>query len=314
MAKLLLVLLLAAPPLLAQSSRPSEAETEAHRLTFCDLAANPAAFDHELIRITAFVSHGFENFTLSDPSCSEQREHFQVWLTYGGKTQSSTVYCCPGEDGREPRSRPLTVEDIQVPLQTDQTFEQFTNLLKAETDTTARATLVGRFFAGGKETGKDSTYWRGYGHMGCCSLFVIQSVEAFDPHTKTGLDYSAEAGWYEKEGCEVGSLRWLKHISVSDVSSAKFAIREQEQADSGERAWTFADSAKVAQESLKPYFEERIPTLRNVKHAPGRQVFRWRDGKKLVVVVVTRPYWLSFYAKSQSVAWIATMVKEGECN
>ena len=32
-----------------------------------------------------------------------------------------------------------------------------------------------------------------------------------------------------------------------------------------------------------------------------------------MVVVVTRPYWLSFYAASDSVAWVSTMIKEAEC-
>ena len=149
--------------------------------------------------------------------------------------------------------------------------------------------------------------------MGCCSLFVIQRIESFDPHERTDLDYTSEAGWYEKEGCEVGSLRWLRHVSLSDVDGVKLALLEQEKADRGERAWAFADPVRVAQESLRPYFENQTPVLTKVRKIPGRQVFRWRAGNKVVIVVVARPYWLSFYAKSDSVAWVSTMVKEGEC-
>jgi hypothetical protein len=46
------------------------------------------------------------------------------------------------------------------------------------------------------------------------------------------------------------------------------------------------------------------------KKTPARYVFRWRNGKNQVVVVV-RPYWLSFYANWRSVVWVATMIKGG---
>ncbi|MBI2956249.1 MAG: hypothetical protein HYY26_02930 [Acidobacteria bacterium] len=95
---------------------------------------------------------------------------------------------------------------------------------------------------------------------------------------------------------------------------AEQAIAEQALADSGERVWAFSDPLRVAVESLKPFYNEQAPRLRNVKKTKVRQVFRWRKGKKSITVVVRRPYWLSLYSKSGSVAWVSTMIKEAECH
>ncbi|HUO15152.1 MAG TPA: hypothetical protein VMX38_09205, partial [Verrucomicrobiae bacterium] len=260
---------------------------------------------------SAFVTHGFEDFHVTEPDCPTQ--NFSVWLMYGGKAESNTVYCCPGEAGRETRSDFLTVESIQIPLVNDPTFQQFIELLKKEPDTTVRSTVVGRFFSGTKETSERGTFWRGFGHMGCCSLLVIERVESFEPHTRRDLDYTAEAGWYEDEGCKWGSEQNLLRISVDNWDGAgQKGIAEQEKADHGQ-SWAFTDPQRVAMESLKLLYPSQLPILHNVKKTPARQVFRWRSGKKSVVVVVTRPYWLSFYAASHSVAWVTTMIKEVGC-
>jgi hypothetical protein len=91
------------------------------------------------------------------------------------------------------------------------------------------------------------------------------------------------------------------------------AIAEQREADNGEAAWAFNDPQRVAIDSLKPYYPNQVPVLRRVKKTPARYVFRWKTGKNQVVVVVTRPYWLSFYAASRSVVWVSTMIKEAGC-
>jgi hypothetical protein len=313
---LLFALSVATSPLFAQSVQSSsDAASEPRKVTYCELAKDPAAYNHELVRLTAFVTHGFEDFHIAEPNCANPQQHFSVWAMYGGKAESNTVYCCPGEGGRETRSEPLTVEGIQIPLIDDAVFQQFADLLKKEPDTMARVTIVGRFFSGEKQTINGLTFWGGAGHLGCCSLFVIQRVEWYEPHIRSDVDYTAEAGWYEKEGCDPSSLRYLRHVSIpySD-GEAERVIADQKLADSGAQVWAFNDPQRVALESLKPYYNGRVPVLRNVKKTKARQVFRWRDGKKSVVVVVAKPYWLSFYADSPSIAWVATTVKEAECD
>jgi hypothetical protein len=259
------------------------------------------------------MTHGFEDFHLADPTCTTQG--FSVWVMYGGKAQSDTAYCCPGEGGGKTRPDSVTVEGVQLSLVNDLTFRQFTDLLKKEPDTTVRVTAVGRFFAGEKRTVDGVTSWGGAGHLGCCSLFVIQRVESFKTHTRSDLDYTAEAGWYEKEGCKFRSLRDQRHVSIAyPDSETEQAIAERRSADSGEASWMFSDPQRVAEESLKPLHADQVPVLRSVKKTSARQVFRWKNGKNQMVVVVTRPYWLSFYAASGSVAWVDTMVKEAGCD
>ena len=295
-------------PLLAQTA----ATSDPHQVTYCELSRDPSAYNHELVRLTGFVTHGFEDFQVTEPDCPTQG--FSIWLMYGGKAESNTMYCCPGEAAQEKRSDSIKVEGIQIPLVDDHIYQQFADLLKREPDTTVRATIVGRFFSGEKVPFGTSTHWRGFGHMGCCSLLVIQRVESFEPHTRTDLDYTAEAGWYEDEGCKWDSEQDLRHVSASNwQGSAQLAVAEQKSADKGE-TWAFSDPERVAIESLKTYFPGQKPVLRKVKHTSARHVFRWRNGKTSVVVVVTRPYWLSFYAASPSVAWVSSMIKAAQCN
>ena len=300
--------------LLAQSASSSQdADNQPRVVTYCDLAKDPAHYNHALVQITAFVTRGFENFQLSDPSCGNIQQHFSVWLMYGGTTESGTAYCCPGEAGQETRSHSLQVDGIDVPLVNDGTFQHFQDLLKREADTSVRATLVGRFFSGAERKTDRGTFWSGYGHLGCCSLSAVKRVQSFEPHVRNDVDYSAEAGWYEPEGCKYSSLRYVREVSLAfPGEGTDGAIREQHAADASE-TWRFTQPERVALESLNEVYGAKDHTLKTVKATQVRQVFRWREGKKLIVVVVTRPYWLSFYSASQSVAWVSTNIREVAC-
>jgi hypothetical protein len=50
-------------------------------VTVCELKANPADYNHKLIEVIGFVSHGFEDFGLFDANCPSWP---YVWLEYGG--------------------------------------------------------------------------------------------------------------------------------------------------------------------------------------------------------------------------------------
>jgi hypothetical protein len=49
--------------------------------------------------------------------------------------------------------------------------------------------------------------------------------------------------------------------------------------------------------------------------APGRKTYQWNAGDaKTYTVVVSRPYWLSFYAHDpKQVAWVAVIAYEAKC-
>jgi len=140
----------------------------------CVLQADPGVYNHKLIEVRGVVSHGFENFTLSDSRC----EHGSgVWLEYGGRVNSETEYCC---GVKTPRAAALVVEGITTALTEDAMFRRFDAQVRTRGDVRFRAHLIGRFFAGVKQHTPKGEFWGGYGHFGCCSLLVIQQVLMVD--------------------------------------------------------------------------------------------------------------------------------------
>ena len=165
----------------AQSKRQTFTQTtQPKSVTLCELAHDPAAYNHALIRISGTASLGFEDFTLSDPKCQPPVSgDFDVWLTYGGTLESGTIYCCPGEGEKRIRKKTVEVEGISVPLVNDGQLRRFLSALKRKPHT-AKATLIGVFFAGITKSESGQPTLRGFGHLGCCSLLVIQQVEAVE--------------------------------------------------------------------------------------------------------------------------------------
>lgn len=143
----------------------------------CELSTAPSAANHVQIRVTGIVERESEHFVVTDPACPTDRPSVPIWLTYGGTQPSGAIYCCPGEGEGTPRPKPLSLDGIVLPLVADETFRRFLELMKTEPRATARATLVGTFFA---YTGDPQGGSVGYGHFGCCSLLVIQRVERFE--------------------------------------------------------------------------------------------------------------------------------------
>jgi len=144
----------------------------------CSVSADPDAWNHKRIRLSGIVTKEFESFTITDPGCPQTEDAVGIWLTLGGRTSPGVIYCCPGE-GQRDRAQAVTVNGITVPLIKDAMLAQFVRLLRGNETFSGRATLVGRFFAG-QRADRDLN-WRGYGHFGCCTLFVIERVEALAP-------------------------------------------------------------------------------------------------------------------------------------
>lgn len=266
----------------------------------CDLQKDPAKYNRKLVKITGFVSHGFEDFAVFDPSCDSRNS---IWLEYGGKKASDTMYCCDVVPGHT-RTQDVSVEGVSIPIVDDEQFKQLNALIKAKYDRVMHATLIGKFFSGEKEKYPGGEFWSGYGHMGCCMLFVIQQVVSVDGSNRSDLDYGASADQpnIEKEGCgyRILSRDWRFNQ----------ALDLQRKAETGERAWAFEDSARVAREVLsreKGTPESNIVGLKRTREMPGRHVYTWqpRGDESTYMVVISRPYALSFYAQDSSkVSWI----------
>ncbi len=143
--------------------------------TVCEISKQPAAWNHVRVRVTGVAEYGFENFVLTDPACPATEQ--SIWLTFGGRTTSGAIYCCPGE-GEPRRSEPLVIDGLKLPLVEDQTFRRFTAQLRKGSSAEQRVTVVGTFFSGHKDSERGT--WGGFGHFGCCSLLVIEQVERFE--------------------------------------------------------------------------------------------------------------------------------------
>lgn len=285
-------------------------------VTVCQLKNDPSAYNHKLVEVTAFVSHAFEDFTLFDPTCSSWPG---VWLEYGGKAKSGTMYCC-GVTADRHRVKEMKVEDIPIPLTDNEQFREFDKLIQppfrsGRNGAIVHATLVGRFFSGRQIKYPKATFWGGYGHMGCCSLLAIQEIKSVDGQNRDDLDYGASADQpdIDKTGC---GYRFL-----TPVDSTSDSIKAQQEADLGQKNWAFDDPQHVASDALARFAhveEQSISGLKEKQKAQGRFVYEWSPGGKAgaetYMVVVSRPYLASFYAHDpKRVAWVLAAAYVSSC-
>jgi hypothetical protein len=274
-------------------------------VTYCELVANAKQFDRVRVRITAFTEHAFEHFVLADPSC-EDKLGFSFWVAFGGDVPSGAIYCCPGEGF--PGGAPKPSAKAEFPLVDDKVYRRFRTVLDSEGDTTVRFTVVGTvLLKPDPEPGNPLSLMRGYGHMGCCNLFVIEQIERFDEHKRKDLNYKATGAFYDGRRC------WRSLDDREDDWSEAQAIREQQTADAGDRRWAFSDPRRVALEALRRQHGAQVSDLVLVKTGPGLQVFEWRHDRRWTTAVVLRPYWLSSFAKTKDVVWTAAKLETTSC-
>lgn len=275
---------------------------EVQKVTPCQLANAPKSFDHRIIEVVGFISHGFEDFALFDPGCDAR---LQVWLEYGGSVSSGTMYCC-GVSANRSRQDPLVIEGVPVSLIEDGRYRQFDRLVQRLPDSIVHATLRGRFFAGGPDPAN-----RGFGHMGCCSLLAIEQVISVDPQEDPHLDYRA----YPDQPDARCNYQMLNPFG----SDRKF-IAAQQVAELSGSDWAFDDPQRVASEGLARLLSADAAVIRNLKQKSrtrGRIVYDWqRSGKgPKYMLVVSKPYWLTFYSRdAKRVAWILIEVYELQCD
>jgi hypothetical protein len=157
------------------------------RVSLCDIKARPENFLHKLVEFTATASHGFEDSMVEDSRCSWPDHGPGIWMEYGGKRSTATMYCC-GFSAKPDRPDTLVIDGVSLDLVNDDIFREFDKRLhpkhpKQRSSDTVRATLRGRVFARYEGIGgtKQNPTWRGYGHMGCCMLFIVTQVVSVDP-------------------------------------------------------------------------------------------------------------------------------------
>jgi hypothetical protein len=288
---------------------------EPEKVKLCQLKNDPPAYNHKLVEVEDFVSHDFEDFSLFDPACPAWPD---IWLEYGGKSKSDTIYCC-GPTAGKTRPHELKMEDIAIPLVENDQFRKFDKLIQppfrsGTHGAIVHATIVGRFFAGRKQTYPNGkTAWAGFGHMGCCSLLAIQEIKSVDPQDRDNLDYGASYDQPDisKAGCGYSFL--------TPIEMSSNLLQAQQEADQGERAWALDSPQRVASEALIGLAKLKVQGplgLKETSKAPGRIVYEWRESSESnpFMVVVSRPYWLSFYAHDpKHVAWVVVAAYKSSC-
>jgi len=151
---------------------------------FCDLLKDPKAYDGKQIQIRGKISLDMEDFTIFDTSCNTWPG---VCLMFGGDVSTPTKSTVNDNDRRPGQN--IKVNDIEYELVKDANKKEFLMVITAWRGKKQKplyrvtATLIGTFLAGrSKEESKAKGMpnFPGYGHMGCCHLFIIQRVSAVD--------------------------------------------------------------------------------------------------------------------------------------
>jgi|SRR5215472_13891019 len=148
--------------------------------TLCEIKAHPENFQHKLVEFRATASHGFEDSMVEESTCPWPKNgNPGVWMEFGGTRSTDTMYCC-GFNPKPDRPANLQVDGVEVPLVDDDLFRHFNKALHPERaqpgkSVTVDAILRGRIFANRVRYGRPE-HWGGYGHMGCCMLFVVTQV------------------------------------------------------------------------------------------------------------------------------------------
>jgi hypothetical protein len=159
-------------------SAPAEAPI---KTTLCEIKAHPENFQHKLVEFRATASHGFEDSMVEDAACPWGKNgNPGFWMEFGGTRSTDTMYCC-GFSPKPDRPATLRVDGMEIPLVDDDLFRQLDKALqtnpKPRKSVTVDATLQGRIFASRVKLGTNMPeHWGGYGHMGCCMLFVVTQV------------------------------------------------------------------------------------------------------------------------------------------
>lgn len=276
------------------------------KATVCQLLSDRKAWDHKLVEVTGFASHGFEDSNFYDPTCPGR---YDLWMDYGGKLSTGTMSTVSNSN----RTRPVSavVEGIAVPVVDDALFHRFDDFLHqdAPMGINVHATVVARFFAGRILHYPDGDLWGGYGHLGCCSLFVIQQVLNVDDQRRPDLDYSDTP---EQPSCH--SFQGVMNDTQTQPLTA------QHRAEQGEQAYAFTNDHDVAVAAMKSSVNDLKAddlTLKVTSHNSYRSVYlaSVRGSASSYMIVLSRPYWLSFYAADPAkVAWVVLALYRMPCS
>jgi hypothetical protein len=145
-------------------------------VSLCELLKTPQAYNGKQIQIRGKINLEFEDFSVYDATCNTWPG---IWLMFGGDVPTPTKSTV--NDNSRPPGKNLKVDGIEFGLIKDQKLKDFSDGILARQDRKTlyrvTATLAGTFLAGPIRKPSSSFPSKpGYGHRGCCYLFIIQQV------------------------------------------------------------------------------------------------------------------------------------------
>jgi len=184
---LLLLVFLVVPGMAIAQDTPLE-------VSACELAKDPGAFDKKAIRVRAGLSVHFEDFSLAVPDCEGKG---WIWLAFGGDVPG--IVTSMANDNVRTLGVDIKVEDVPYGIKKDENFQRLYALIAAGGQDHPKyrvtATLTGKFFAGEASKSEDGkTSYSGYGHLGCCSLFLIMEVSNVESMPPANLHLRGTVG------------------------------------------------------------------------------------------------------------------------
>jgi hypothetical protein len=170
---------------------PTAAQTKPSAVPLCDVLQSPDRFDKQTIQLRGNVHLAFEVFNLTSEECPNKWP--SIWLAFGGDAATPTMSTV-NDTVRVPGSA-RTFGGIAVSLVKDENFERFFALISARRGRDplyhVTASLTGTFLAGNRKLQSNGRpHMPGYGHLGCCFLFVISRVDAVDADPPRELNVS----------------------------------------------------------------------------------------------------------------------------
>lgn len=173
-------LILIASALLGYSVHAQSLPEKPEVVTLCALRKNPEHWDRKFVRVTAYATHGYEESSIVDPACGDYRDGSEIWMEYGGQVGSDTMYFGPVSPRH--RKRDLIVQGMSIPLLNDAQFQKLDGMLQSRPHSqgvvVVATTVEGHFFSGTAPKQGGTVTFGGFGHFGCCSLFVIEKVDS----------------------------------------------------------------------------------------------------------------------------------------
>jgi len=147
-------------------------------VSLCEILKDPKAYDGKNVQFRGKVVSEFEDFSVYDTSCVPSYG-FGVWLMFGGDVDCPTPSTV-NDVGRVPGTD-VMFHGTRYSLIRDEEFKAFHKSITTRRNRHSvyqvTATLEGTFFAGRTEKDKQGQdRLPGYGHLGCCHLFIIHRV------------------------------------------------------------------------------------------------------------------------------------------